>query len=78
MNYKPMWITLLVALLAFWPLRLIASWVLGLSWDMAVLIATVLDLLLTVTVLGSFILDAIEENTAAKSGSTQDSADVTK
>ena len=79
MTRKPMWITLVVALLAFWPLRLIAWWLIHPnSWDTAVLIAAVLDLLLAVTVMGSFILEAIEKNTAAKSGSPQDSADVTK
>lgn len=78
MKYKPMWITLLVAVLAFWPLRLIASWVIGLNWDMAVLVAALFDLLLAVVVMGSFILEAIEKNTASEGETPQDSADSTK
>ena len=75
---KAVAITLIIALAAFTPLTLLASFLIGGSWEVTNIMAAVMDLLLSMTIMGGFIISAIEKSAASKMGNTQDSADGTK
>ena len=47
-------------------------------WELAPVVGLLSALIAAVITMGGFIIHAIEKNTAAKSGSPQDSADSTK
>ncbi|MBQ4582333.1 MAG: hypothetical protein IJB04_03750 [Oscillospiraceae bacterium] len=74
---KAVAITLIVALAAFIPLTWLAFLIDG-SWETTSIIAAVMDLILSVTIMGGFIISAIEKSAAARTDKTQDSADSTK
>ena len=74
---KAVAITLIVALAAFIPLTWLAFLIAG-SWEATSIVAAVMDLILSVTIMGGFIISAIEKSAAARTDKTQDSADSTK
>lgn len=74
---KAVAITLIVALAAFIPLTWLAFLIDG-SWEATSIVAAGMDLILSVTIMGGFIISAIEKSAAARTDKTQDSADSTK
>ncbi len=75
---KAVAITLIVALAAFIPLTWLASFLSDGSWEATSIMAAVMDLILSVAIMGGFIISAIEKSAAARTDNTQDSADSTK
>jgi len=70
--------TLIIALAAIVPLTWLADLLVGGSWEVTSIVAVVMDLILSMTIMGGFIISAVEKSAAAKRGNTQDSADSTK
>ena len=70
--------TLIIALAAIVPLTWLADLLVGGSWEVTSIVAVVMDLILSVTIMGGFIISAVEKSASAKTDKTQDSADSTK
>ena len=70
--------TLVIALAAIVPLTWLADSLIGGSWEVTSIVAAVMDLILSVTIMGGFIISAVEKSAAAKRGNTQDSVNRTK
>ena len=75
---KAVAITLIIALAAIVPLTWLTYLLIGGSWEVTSIVVAVMDLILSMTIMGGFIISAIEKRAAAKTDNTQDSADGTK